>query len=79
MPFDNGSCSRRYTMKPDPGLQPTRDIRVKISHEFGNDPRRLVEYYMTYQRKFGARLRPPPGGSGKVSDEAVERKTIRRR
>ena len=66
-------------MKPDPGLQPTRDIRVKISHEFGNDPHRLVEYYMAYQRKFGARLRPAPGGSRGVSDEVVERPAVRRK
>ncbi len=65
-------------MKPDPGLQPTRNIRLKISREFGNDPRRLVEYYMAYQRKFGARLRPPPGRGREVSDEAAERQGVRR-
>lgn len=59
-------------MKPDPGLQATRDIRLKSSREFGNDPRRLVEYYMAYQRKFGERLRPAPGVSRQVTDEAVE-------
>jgi hypothetical protein len=59
-------------MKPDPGLQPTRDIRLRISREFGNDPRRLVEYYMGYQRRFGARLRPAPGTGRQVSDEAAE-------
>jgi len=64
-------------MKPDPGLQPTRDIRAKISRELGNDPHRLVEYYMAYQRKFGARLRPPPGENREVSDEAVERQAVR--
>jgi hypothetical protein len=66
-------------MKPDPGLQPTRDIRAKISREFGNDPHRLVEYYMSYQRKFGARLRPSPGKDREVSDEAVERQARRQR
>jgi hypothetical protein len=65
-------------MKRDPGLQPTRDIRVKISREFGNDPRRLVEYYMAYQRKFGARLRPPQGRSRQVSDEADKQQSIPR-
>ena len=44
-------------MKPDPGLQPTRDVRTKISREHDNDPRRLVEYYMEYQRRFADRLR----------------------
>ena len=65
-------------MKRDPGLQPTRDVRVKISREFGNDPHRLIEYYMTYQRKFGARLRPPQGRSGQVSDEGAKRQSIPR-
>ena len=47
-------------MQPDPGLQPTREVRKRISRGLGNDPRRLVEYYMEYQRKFADRLRPPP-------------------
>lgn len=47
-------------MKADPGLQATRDIRLKISRELENDPRRLVEYYMKYQRRFGDRLCPAP-------------------
>ena len=66
-------------MKPDPGLQPTRDIRVKISHELGNDPHRLVEYYMAYQRKFGVAFahRRPVGAA--ASDEAVERQAVRRK
>ncbi len=58
-------------MKPDPGLQPTRDIREKISRELGNDPRRLVEYYMDYQRQFGDRLRPAPA-TDQACDEAAE-------
>jgi hypothetical protein len=47
-------------MKTDPGLQPTRDIRERISRNQGNDPRRLVEYYIEFQRRFADRLRPPP-------------------
>ena len=58
-------------MKPDPGLQPTRDIRQKISRELGNDPRRLVEYYMDYQRRFSDRLRPAPG-TGQNRDQTAE-------
>ena len=27
-------------MKPDPGLEPTRAVRERISREHGNDPRR---------------------------------------
>ncbi len=66
-------------MKPDPGLQPTRDIRVKISHELGNDPHRLVEYYMAYQRSLDSRSRPAPGGGRAASDEVVERQAVRRK
>lgn len=44
-------------MQPDMGLEPTREVRKKISREHGNDPRRLVEYYMAYQRRFADRLR----------------------
>jgi hypothetical protein len=58
-------------MKPDPGLQPTRDIRLRISRDLGNDPRRLVEYYMDYQRRFADRLRPAPG-TDHLRDEATE-------
>lgn len=47
-------------MKTDLGLQPTRDIRERISRDHGNDPRRLVEYYMRFQLRFAERLRPPP-------------------
>jgi len=39
-------------MKADLGLESTREVRKSISREHGNDPRRLVEYYMEYQRRF---------------------------
>ena len=44
-------------MKTDPGLESIRKARTRISHEHGNDPRRLVTYYMEYQRRFAGRLR----------------------
>jgi hypothetical protein len=44
-------------MKPDPGLETTREVRTQISREHGNDPRRLVAYYMEYQQRFTDRLR----------------------
>ena len=44
-------------MKHDPGLEATREVRTSISREHANDPRRLVEYYMEYQRRFADRLR----------------------
>jgi hypothetical protein len=58
-------------MKPDPGLQPTREIRTKISREHDNDPRRLVAYYMEYQRRFSGRLRWTQDAEHR-SDETAE-------
>lgn len=49
-------------MKTDPALQTTRDIRERISRDHENDPRRLVEYYMNFQRRFAGKLRPTPEG-----------------
>jgi len=47
-------------MKPDRGLEATREVRTRVSREHGNDPRRLVAYYMEYQQRFAARLRWAP-------------------
>jgi len=47
-------------MKSDPGLEPTREVRTRISREHGNDPRRLVAYYIEYQQRFANRLRWGP-------------------
>lgn len=58
-------------MKPDPGLEPTREVRKKISREHGNDLRRLVEYYMEYQHRFRGRLRWVPG-TGEQPEKAAE-------
>ena len=44
-------------MSTDRGLEATRAIREKISHEHGNNPRRLVEYYLKYQARFADRER----------------------
>ena len=44
-------------MSTDRGLEVTRAVREKISHEHGNDPRRLIDYYMKYQERFAERLR----------------------
>jgi hypothetical protein len=33
-------------MKPDPAIDEIREIRRKISAEFGHDPRRLMQHYM---------------------------------
>ncbi|MEW6744478.1 MAG: hypothetical protein AB1486_17120 [Planctomycetota bacterium] len=60
-------------MNTDRGLEATRAIREKISREHGNDPRRLVEYYLRYQERFAGRLRRASGehqGSGEPAERA---------
>jgi hypothetical protein len=58
-------------MKVDPGLEPTREVRARISREHGNDLRRLVAYYMEYQQRFATRLRwaSPPDREHKQAAE----------
>jgi hypothetical protein len=38
-------------MKTDLGLEAVRAARHEISHEFGNDPARLIAYYIEMQSK----------------------------
>ena len=59
-------------MSPDRGLEATRAVREKISHEHGDDPRRLVEYYIKYQARFADRLRRAPG-AGQEPGEAADK------
>jgi hypothetical protein len=40
----------------DPLIDEVREVRLRISQEFGNDPRRLVEHYMELQKKYADRL-----------------------
>ena len=61
-------------MSTDDGLTATREVRERISRQFGNDPRRLVEYYIEYQAQFSERLlwRPDvPGEEGRASRRAA--------
>jgi hypothetical protein len=37
-------------MESDPLIEDVREIRRKISAEFGNDPRRLVAHYMELEK-----------------------------
>jgi hypothetical protein len=48
-------------MKTDAAIKRTRDARRDISAGAGDDPVRLVEYYMEVQKRFAARLCPGPG------------------
>ena len=55
----------------DEGLAPTRRIRERISRDHGNDPRRLVEHYIEYQRRFADRLREAPAGQRRMASKTV--------
>lgn len=43
-------------MKHDPGLSAVRAIRTAISHEFGNDPNRLIAHYVEMQSRLRDRV-----------------------
>lgn len=57
-------------MSADRGLEATRTVREKISREHGNDPRRLVEYYLNHQRRFGDRLRRAAAWDGEAEESS---------
>ena len=62
-------------MKDDPAIEAIRSARKAISREFGNDPARLVEHYIEYQKRFAARLRPsPPSVSEQHETDAAEQR-----
>ncbi len=46
-------------MTNDEGIQAGREIRAKISAEFGNDPERLAAHYVEQQKRHGDRLLEP--------------------
>ena len=48
-------------MKTDPAIKRTRDARRDISASVGDDPVKIVEYYIEMQKRFAARLRLGPG------------------
>jgi hypothetical protein len=41
-------------MKPDPAIDEIRDVRRKISAEFGHDPRQLMAHYREMERQLHA-------------------------
>ena len=45
--------------KDDEGIQRVRDVRKRISAEFGNDPEKLVEHYMMEQERYRDRMVQP--------------------
>jgi len=47
-------------MKTDPTVDRIRQIRHEISEECDHDPKKLIEYYMKYQKKYKGRLITSP-------------------
>jgi len=43
-------------MKTDLTIDRIRKIRHEISEEYNHDTRKIVEYYMKYQKKYADRL-----------------------
>jgi hypothetical protein len=59
----------------DEGIRSVREVRVKISAEFGNDPDRLVEHYVLQQVQYGDRLlRPAAADHGDAANDASRRR-----
>ena len=42
----------------DPGIDWIREVRHKISAEFGHDTKRLIEHYRELEKKYADRLEP---------------------
>lgn len=59
----------------DEGIRSVREVRVKISAELGNDPDRIVEYYLRQQAQYGDRLlQPATAHHGDAADDASRRR-----
>ena len=43
-------------MKNDPTIDQIRKIRTQISERFDHDPKKLIEYYIQFQKKYRNRL-----------------------
>jgi uridine kinase len=64
-------------MKKDEDIRAVRDIREKISSEFGNDPERLVEHYIAEQERYRHRLLQPVGDQHDATDGFPEGEAVR--
>jgi len=61
----------------DEGIRSVREVREKISAEFGNDPDRLVEHYLLQQAQYGDRLLQPVAAQdadGRAADDVSRRR-----
>jgi hypothetical protein len=45
---------------PDPAIQEIREVRHQISAEFDHDPRKLLKFYMEFQKQYADRLIKAP-------------------
>lgn len=54
----------------DEGIRAVREVREKISSEFGNDPEKLVEHYMEQQKRHRDRLLQPVAAQEDAVDAA---------
>jgi len=43
-------------MQDDPAIAPVREVRHRISQQYGHDPKKLIEYYIQLQEKHKDRL-----------------------
>jgi hypothetical protein len=64
--------------KMDDDIRAVRDVREKISSEFGNDPEKLVEHYMEEQQRYRHRLLQPVGDPDDAADGSPEGAVARR-
>ena len=53
----------------DPVIDEVREVRKRISKEFGNDPDKLVAHYMQLQEQYRSRL--INAENGKSADQAA--------
>jgi hypothetical protein len=56
-------------MKIDPAIKRTRDARQAISSSVGDDPEKVIAYYIEMQKRFGERLRSGPIGG--MDEDAI--------
>ena len=59
------------TEEEDPGIAWIREVRHKISAEFGHDTKKLIEHYRELEKKYTDRLEPVTKPHYDVMNEAV--------
>ena len=68
-------------MQPDPAIDEIREVRRKISAEFGHDPRRLMAHYVEIEKQMRRtgkyKFRDAP--AGKPADDLVLRDKPRKK